>query len=110
MDIASLEQFGFKEWPTCPPDRHDRHWQYCRKDEHGKRFFVQVRLWRFSKYSTDVRLVGDSFDAWCQYDLHGKRTFDVIVSVSDMTPAEVVAWFNDVWEKLGCTYYEKWEE
>lgn len=106
--IDALLAFGFKEFPIHQQlDRHDRHWQFCKRDEVGKRFFVQVRLWRFSKYSNAERVVDDSWDAQCQFDMCGERTFDVTTHFQIPSPQEIVDWFNNVWERMGCTYYEK---
>lgn len=107
MTIEELISYGFKEWPINRGlDKHDRHWQYCVRDKIGKKYFVQVRLWEFSKYSKPDNPVQDGFDAYCQFDMHGPKTFNVDLSVTNMTPAQVVEWFGNVFDKLGCTYYE----
>lgn len=108
MTIDELISYGFKEWPINPQlDKHDRQWQYCVRDEFGKKFFVQVRLWQFSRYATPSNpSIPDGFDAYCQFDMNGPKTFNVDLSVSNMTPAQVVEWFGNVFDKLGCTHYE----
>lgn len=109
MKIEDLISYGFREWPINPQvDKHERHWQYCYRDNIGKKFFVNVRLWQFSKYSTADRPVEDSFDAYCQFDMNGPKTFNVDLSVRDMTPTQVVEWFNDLFNKMGCSYYERY--
>lgn len=110
MKIEDLISYGFKEWPINPEfDKHDRHLQYCYRDENGKKFYVNVRFWQFSKHSNLDRVVEDGFDAYCQFDMNGPRTFNVDLSVRDMTPGQVVEWFNQLFDKLGCSYYEKHE-
>lgn len=104
MSIDSMLEYGFDY------DKHDRHWQYCVKDEIGKKFFVQIRLWNFSKYSNEEREVFDSFDAYVQFDLNGPKTFNVDLSVNDMSPDQVIDWFHDVFLAMNCSYYEKFSE
>ena len=106
MSVESLESYGFREYQLPGDAKHDRNWQYCLRDRLGKRLYVQVRLWKFSKYSTSDRNVEDSFDAYAQFDMNGPRTFNVDLSVRDMTPQQVVQWFDNLFTKMGCHHYE----
>ena len=111
MTIESLIDFGFKEYSVSAHSSHNRNWQYCLRTPVGKKLYVQVRLWCFSQYSSPERgEVQDSFDADCQFDMNGPKTFNVNCSVNDMTPAQVVEWFNNLHDKMGCTYYEMCNE
>jgi hypothetical protein len=110
MNIQALLDFGFKEFPKNPHDTFDRNWQYCLRDEKGKKIFIQVRLWAFSKYSSSERTVDDSFDAKCQFDMRGPKTFNVTTNVNDMTPRQVVDWFDGIHTKMGCVYYELYDD
>ena len=106
--IDNLLSYGFKEYPINSYDTHDRNFQYCLKTDRGKKLFVQVRLWQFSKYSKPDNIVEDSFDAYCQYDMRRDKTFNVSLTTYDMSPDEIVKWFDNVFEKLGCSYYEEY--
>lgn len=111
MTIESLLDYGFKEWPKSQHDKHDRHWQFCKLDEKGKKIYVIVRLWEFSKYSTPDREVADSFDAEVQFDMNGPKTFNVNMNdVDDMTPSQVVDWFERMHNLMGCTHCELYDE
>lgn len=110
MTIESLLSYGFKEYNRNAGEKHDRNWQFCLRTKEGKKLFVDVRLWEFSRYSTPENKVQDSFDAKCQFDMNGPKTFNVDISVNDMTPAQVVEWFNDMFNKMSCTYYERYDE
>jgi len=111
MTVDALVAYGFREWPIGQHDKHDRHWQYCLRTELGKKLYVQVRLWAFSRYSSPERgRVHDSFDAEAQFDMNGPKTFNISCSVNDMTPAQVVDWFEGVHTRMGCTYYEKYAD
>lgn len=106
MTIDELVSYGFREWPIGQHDKHDRHWQYCVRDRLGKKLYVQVRFWQFSKYSRPDYEAKDSFDAYCQFDMNGPKTFNVDISVNDMTPQQVIDWFENMHVRMNCTYYE----
>jgi len=106
MTIESLVAYGFKEWPVNQHDKHDRNWQFCKRDERGKKLFVTIQLWAFSKYSNADRKVEDSFAADSSFDMNGPKTFNVNTNVNYMTPAQVVEWFERMHTIMGCTYYE----
>lgn len=107
MTIESLLDYGFKEWPVAEHDKHERHFQFCKRDQKGKKLYIQVRFWEFSKYSSKERgTVLDSFDAQAQFDMNGPKTFEVTLSVNDMSPNQVVEWFEHMHNVMGCTYYE----
>lgn len=107
MTVESLLDYGFKEYPTNEHDKHDKNWQYCVRTPKGKKLFVQIKFWQFSRYSNGERgLVQDAFSADCQFDMRGSKTFNVDISVNDMTPKQVVEWFDDMFNKMNCTYYE----
>lgn len=103
--IEDLEKFGFKEYKVSLPDRHDRNWGYSHRDERGKKFFIELQMWEFSRYSTQGNKVEDRFSAECHYE-KGLKSFRVILSVNDMSPKEIIDWFDDIHAKLGCDYYE----
>jgi hypothetical protein len=112
MTIDELVSFGFKEWSVNKDmDRHDRHWQYCRKDCVGKKFFVQVRLWAFSKYSKPNMEVKDTMDSFAQLKTKDGHVFHLeLLCVDNMTPQQLVDWYNDVHTKLNCSYYSIWND
>lgn len=105
MDVESLLEFGFKEFPVHRQiANHDRNWQFCQRDNRGKRFYVQVRFWKFSKYPEGR----DAWDAYVQFNMRKEPTFNVTMFVlEETTPAEVVDFFQTMWEKLECEYYEE---
>lgn len=106
MTIESLVAYGFKEYSKNTHEHFDRAWQYCVRDKKGKKFFVNVRLWEFSKYSRPDNIVHDSFDSACQFDLRGPKTFDVTCSVNNMTPSQVIDWYENLFNRMNCYYYE----
>ncbi len=97
MTPEALLAAGFKElngFADC-----DRQWQYCSTDEHGTRFFVQVRLWDHPRAAT--------YDAWASLS-RNKQAFQVeLHDTTDMPPAAVKAWFLNLWVQMECDYYER---
>jgi hypothetical protein len=110
MTIESLEAYGFREWPVAEHDKHNRHWSFCKRDKKGKKLHVQIHFWDFSKYSTAENKVLDSFSGHAQFDMNGPKTFNVDISVNDMTPDQVVDWFDRMHELMGCSYYELYSD
>ena len=110
LTIDEIEKFGFKEFKILKHEKYDRVWAKWIKDDVGKKFNVVIKFWQFSKYSTDERPVEDSFSASCQFDIRGKKTFDVDLHVRDMNPQEIVDWFDNMFHKMECAYYEKYED
>jgi hypothetical protein len=114
MNIESLLAYGFKEFDVNKHDKHERNWQFCKRDEKGKKFYVLVRLWEHSKWSNPSGLGSDAFplifedafDATCQFDMNGPKTFDVTINVIDMLPGQVIDWFDQIHNKMCCSYYE----
>lgn len=86
-------------------------------DDSGKRYFITVWVYDNSPFQ-------DRFEGWVKYNfqpdvqftMEDGTTFDVthyhtnnakwgVTSIDD-----VEAFFYNMWEKLGCEYYEKWGE
>lgn len=107
--IADLLSFGYKEFPVAQHERQDANWRFKVKDKFGIKLFVQVRFWRLSRYSTQSTKIDDSFDAWCQFNKSSDYFKVELGCVDKMSPAEIIEWFNNVFEKLNCNYYERWE-
>lgn len=109
MTIDELEAAGFRENTPYHGSPHDREWWKTVRGPggEGKKFPLQVRLWRFSKYSTPDRPAEDGWDAKAYFEGfsgaegHG---FWVERSCRDETPDQVVAWFHNVWRRLGCQW------
>jgi hypothetical protein len=98
---------GYRTWTPSSADRYDLLYQKRVKDDRGTRYFVNVRFWRFSKYSTPERPVEDGWDAEARFDGRGgSRSFAVSTSVRHDTPAEVEAFFARVWDAMKPGYYE----
>lgn len=112
MAIQSLLAYGFKEYDVNKHDKHERNWQFCKRDEKGKKFYVLVRLWEHSKWQAPAgnHHIDDAFEAVCQFDMNGPKTFDVSVNVTDMIPEQVVDWFDQIHNKMCCTYYELYSD
>lgn len=71
---------------------------------YGRRFSGRIRL-QGVQGSTPGE-IPDGWDAWCQFGMRKEKTFNVELMFRNMTPAEVVEWFDNMFEKLGCDHYE----
>ena len=112
MTKQELIDYGFRPYqPNLQfRDRFDEGWQFCQRDGLGKKFFVNIQFWDFAKYSNSIHTVDSGWDAWVQFDMYGHRTYNVhLNSVRDMTPAEVVDWFENIWIKMRAVYYERYD-
>lgn len=109
--IRGLLAHGFRETPKGSHDPHDRQWWFSVRDGRGVRYAVQVRLWRFSRYSHTGGNgeVQDGWDAVCHLKEADGSDFRVDRSVRQETPESIVSWFGGVWAKLGCEYAKLWE-
>jgi hypothetical protein len=110
LTVEAIEQYGFKECKKLPHDNYDRCWALMIHDKYGKKFQVVIKFWNFSKYSRHDRVVEDSFSADCQFDMRGPKTFNVDIHAKDMTPQEIVNWFDNMFQKMECTYYERYND
>jgi hypothetical protein len=112
LSAEDLIAFGFKEYrPNREWDKCDRCFQYRRTDERGIRFFVQVEFWEHSKYSNAERECPDGWSADAQFNARSDLpTFNVdLLSVAHMRPQEIVDWFESVWLRLSCAYYDEFD-
>ena len=106
----SLLSAGYKKYPPPSRERYDTLYQKRIRDAAGTRYFVNIRFWRFSKYSTEDEQVPDGWDAWVQYNSHSYSThptFNVELSCREITPAQVEGFYDRVWSLMGCDYYER---
>lgn len=102
LTIEALESFGFKKYKPCVTiDKFDIGFSYFVEDEKGRKFNINVRFWDNTKYG-----MPNCFDTSVQFNKNGK-TFNVqILRVCEMTPQEIVLWFDDMFDKMGCDYYD----
>ena len=85
-------------------------------DDEGKRYFITVWVYDNSPFQ-------DRYEGWAKYSfqpdvqftMEDGTTFDVVchhtnnVKWGVTSIDDVEAFFYNMWEKLGCQYYEKWE-
>lgn len=116
LTVKQLLSFGFKKISSS---HKESVYQYCLRDGKGIKFYVEVTH-RFNLQPSITRQdvvdnLGDdaylhTYWANCQFDLNGPKTFDVNMNVGDMSPDQIIAWFSDMFDRMGCTYYESKEE
>ena len=113
MTPEALTEHGFREYaPNHQMDeRFEKAWCYAERVSAGRLYFVHVRFWRHSQYSTPDNEVPDGWDAWAQFTDTFGNTFNVsLLRVDHLRPAQVVEWFGEVWYRLRCQPYDREEE
>lgn len=105
MTDMELVKAGFKMYNPSSVDRYDTLYQYRVRDEIGTRYFVNVYRWDMRKYGHgviwDADLVSNDGAEWWG------NTIRIKTACSDKTPAELLAWADQMWSRLQLTYYEK---
>ena len=100
MSHQELLDYGFKQFNNTIIDKYDILFQLPVRDKIGIRFYCNVRFWQNSKYSPEA---GDGYDAKVNFNEFVVQLY----SVNDMKPKDVVAFFDKMWEKMGCSYYDQ---
>ena len=108
MSDADLLAWGFTKHPnTSHIGTHDWLFQKRVTDENGTRYFVNVEQYEWR------RRFGQDRDGWmCKVTYNGGCTFwpkvmYVETNCDDRTPAEVLAWAAELWQRLTPNYYER---
>ena len=108
---------GYKQFKSTIKPLADFGLQKRFDDENGKRYFITVWVYDNSAYM-------DRYEGWSmwsfqpdvQFKMEDGTTFDVVYHHTNNTQwgvtsiDDVEAFFYNMWEKLGCQYYEKWSE
>lgn len=83
--------------------QHDKCWGYSEKNDIGRKFFVQIRFWKMSKYSTEERVIPDAYDFVGHFRDFDGQEFTVSMS-KDMCPKKIIEWCRTLHKKLECDY------
>jgi len=89
-------------------DKHDKCWSYSDDDGIGRKFSVQIKFWRNSRYSTPNRIIPDGYSFIGYFRDSDDRHFTVSMS-KDLAPEEIIKWCRNLHEKLGCGHVTKFE-
>lgn len=106
MTEIELLAGGYRKYPPHTVlDRFDALFQKTIRDEKGKRYSVNIRMWDHTKYNADY--VGWDvelrFNDGCDWYPHNTI---ITADCNDVTTAEVQEWAEQVWLRLGPSYYE----
>lgn len=87
-------------------DGYVRSFQSWARDDEGKKFALNAHVYDMlpnAPYDTGV-------DMEVQFNGHvdEKETFEVIKSHHGETPEEAKEWFEEMWNRMECGYYEKY--
>lgn len=103
--LTELTELGFKEYPVQTFHNFDSHFYktiYKKKDDNDKNdsLLLEVKFWRFSKYSTVNNAVDDCWSCEGHFEISGK-CFRVDCSIQEDELSSVVEWFKSIFVKLG---------
>ena len=83
-------------------------------DEEGKKYYITVYAYDWSKYPPPHNKAGVGYMPTAQFNLgDDKPFFNVEMNGLHSWTGDVSAvedWFEALWKLFGCPYYEKWEE
>lgn len=108
--FSELVRLGCREAQTSPYDQRDRKWWYSARDEVGVRWVMEVRFWRFSKYSKPDSPVEDGWDVEVHFKLDEDNCFRMTRSIRHMDSLDpVVEFCESMWRQMGCDYSKRYE-
>lgn len=101
---------GFKEEKIYDHlnDKHERCWSYSEKDGIGRKFSVQIKFWRNSRYSTPYRIIPDGY-SFIGYFRDSDDHHFVVTMSKDLEPEEIIKWCRNLYENLGCVHVTKFD-
>jgi hypothetical protein len=107
LTAEELVAAGYREYKPGVHDRFARSFSKRMTNERGIKYAVQVRYWEHPEGSEKYA----GWDALVQFNTHGEQpTFNVeLLSCSNMTPAQVENFFENIFWQMGCDYYEQGE-
>jgi len=110
VNKENLLNAGYKIYAS-PTSRNEPHYiesfEKRFDDEHGKKYFIHLDCWdlrSLAKFKKDV-----DFGAKTQFNNENGETFDVsyFVRTGETTIEDVEKFFENMWVKMECAYYEE---
>lgn len=79
-------------------------------DEHGKKYFITVWVYDWSKYPNVYQHRRYSFEPDLQFKLPDGMYFNVkLLLDNEATVESVEKTIEEMWNNLECQYYERWD-
>ena len=106
MTNEELLRAGYTQWEPSPyKDCQTDLFEKCIKDEYGKRYFIHVERWDYTKFPRGII----HYTASVQFQLKDGNTTDIDL-LNGWTIEEMEEYYNKLWNTGWFKYYEVfWE-
>ena len=111
LTVKDFTDSGYKQFPRSGLNNSDFGLQKLISDDLGKRYDITVWVYDWAKYEKYNLPYSISFAPDVQLKLQNDMHFNVEMLLNpDSTIADIESFYNDMWEKFNCQYYERWGE
>ena len=111
LTVKDFTDSGYKQFPSSGLNNSDFGLQKLIGDEFGKRYYITVWVYdwaKYEKYNLPYRI---SFAPDVQLRLENGTNVDVLMLLNqDSTIEDIESFYNDMWEKFNCHYYERYND
>jgi len=112
LTVDDFIKAGYKRFKSGDWNSSDFGLQKLYSDEKGKKYFITLWVYDFSKYKnfTDENKIRFSPDV--QFSMNnGERRITINLCINDDDTVEYIEkFYEDLWNSFNCDYYQKWDE
>ena len=110
LTVKDFTDNGYKQFPNSGLNNSDFGLQKLISDEVGKRYYITVWVYDWTSYEKYHLPYEISFAPDVQLRLQNGMNFNVEMLLNpDSTIQNIEYFYNEMWEKFNCQYYERWE-
>ena len=111
LTVKDFTDSGYKQFPNSGLNNSDFGLQKLISDEFGKRYYITVWAYDWEKYPQYNRQHKMTFAPDVQLQLQNGMNFGVEMLLnSDSTVEDIESFYNEMWEKFNCQYYESYND
>lgn len=109
MTNQELLDAGYKRWnPSSYTECCTDLFQKCVSDDYGKRYFINIFRWDFSRYERKGFETAPRYEAEVQFTHKNGQTVDS-TCYNGWELEDIEKYYADLWALGWFKYYEKWE-
>lgn len=110
LTVKDFTDSGYKQFPSSGLNNSDFGLQKLISDDFGKRYYITVWAYDWSKYPQYNHPRKISFSPDVQLRLENGTNIDVQILLNpDSSIQDIQSFYNEMWEKFNCQYYERWD-
>lgn len=110
LTVKDFTDSGYKQFPTRSLNNSDFGLQRLIVDEMGKRYYITVWVYDWTKYPQFNHMNKITFSPDVQFRLQNDIHFNVqMLNNPDSTIHDIESFYSEMWERFNCQYYERWE-